>query len=139
MSGAVRWALVHGGDDALPALLTDVLSELGLEPCPEGTLHAELVLVHVDGPSGLAHLERAAQCARARAASGGPGAVVAVLPFADEGMGRAARERGACGVYALGTPLSHLRALVSASIPAPKASPARPGGAPPAASEGGAG
>ena len=112
MSPSARWALEHGGDDSLPALLTDVLGELGFQPSLAGALDADLVLVHLEGPAGLTQLERAARRAQGR----GGRVVLALLPFADEVMNRAALQRGAHGVFALGTPLDELRRLVGASL-----------------------
>jgi hypothetical protein len=108
--GRRRWALIHAGDDSLPALLGDVLCELGLLPSAHGPDDADLVLVHVEGPAGLAHLDRAAR-------RHGPRAVIlALLPFADDRLRRDALARGARGVFALGTPLTQLRDVVGAAL-----------------------
>ncbi len=104
------WALLHAEDDSLSHLLGDVFAELGMEHSPRAAENAQLVLVHVEGREGLGHLERAVRSHSARAR------VVALLPFADDRMTRASTLRGARGVYALGTPLEHLKTLVSEGL-----------------------
>jgi DNA-binding NarL/FixJ family response regulator len=107
-------ALLLGADDSLAALLTDVLSEVGI------TLHVgearsarlDLVLVQVGrGESLLSALQSARDGTY-------PAPVFILLPFADEQMMQRALRLGARGCFALGQPLEGLRRMVLAVLPA---------------------
>lgn len=107
-------ALLLDADDSLAALLTDVLSEVGV------TLHVgearsacpDLVLVQVDrGESLLSALQSARDGTY-------PAPVFVLLPFADERMMQRALRLGARGCFALGQPLEGLCRMVLAVLPA---------------------
>jgi DNA-binding NarL/FixJ family response regulator len=107
-------ALLLGADDSLAALLTDVLSEVGI------TLHVgearsarpELVLVQVERGESLLGALRSARDGSS------PVPVFILLPFADERMMQRALRLGARGCFALGQPLEGLRRMVLAVLPA---------------------
>jgi DNA-binding NarL/FixJ family response regulator len=106
-------ALLLGADDSLAALLTDVLSEVGV------TLHVgearsarpDLVLVQVGRGENLLN---ALQSARDGTY---PAPVFILLPFADDRMMQRALRLGARGCFALGQPLEGLRRMVLAVLP----------------------
>lgn len=107
-------ALLLGADDSLAALLTDVLSEVGI------TLHVgearsarlDLVLIQIERGENLLN---ALQSARDGTY---PAPVFVLLPFADDRMMQRALRLGARGCFALGQPLEGLRRMVLAVLPA---------------------
>lgn len=107
-------ALLLGADDSLAALLTDVLSEVGI------TLHVgearsarpDLVLVQVERGEGLLNALQGARDGTY------PAPVFILLPFADERMMQRALRLGARGCFALGQPLEGLRRMLLAVLPA---------------------
>ncbi len=109
-------ALLLGADESLAALLSDVLSEVGI------SLHVgearcarpDLVLIQVGRGESLLN---ALQSARDGTY---PAPVFILLPFADERMMQRALRLGARGCFALGQPLEGLRRMVLAVLPAPR-------------------
>jgi len=110
----VGHALLLGADDSLAALLSDVLSEVGI------TLHVgearsarpDLVLVQVERGEGLLNALQGARDGTY------PAPVFILLPFADDRMMQRALRLGARGCFALGQPLEGLRRMVLAVLPA---------------------
>jgi DNA-binding NarL/FixJ family response regulator len=107
-------ALLLGADDSLAALLTDVLSEVGVT-LQVGEAHSarpDLVLVQLGrGENLLGALQSARDGTY-------PAPVFILLPFADERMMQRALRLGARGCFALGQPLEGLRRMVLAVLPA---------------------
>jgi DNA-binding NarL/FixJ family response regulator len=125
-------ALLLGADGSLAALLTDVLSEMGitLYVGEDRPARPDLVLVQVErGESLLTALQEARDGTY-------PAPVIILLPFDDERMMQRALRLGARGCFALGQPLEELRRMVLAVLPAsgrpaptsaPRARPSHPG------------
>jgi DNA-binding NarL/FixJ family response regulator len=107
-------ALFLGADDSLAALLTDVLSEVGI------TLHVgearsarpDFVLVQLGRGENLLSVLQSARDGTY------PAPVFILLPFADERLMHRALRLGARGCFALGQPLEGLRRMVLAVLPA---------------------
>lgn len=107
-------ALLLGADDSLAALLTDVLSEVGviLHVGEARSARLDLVLVQVDRGENLLSVLQSARDGTY------PAPVFILLPFADERMMQRALRLGARGCFALGQPLEGLRRMVLAVLPA---------------------
>jgi DNA-binding NarL/FixJ family response regulator len=107
-------ALLLGADDSVAALLTDVLTEVGIT-LHVGTARAvrpDLVLIQIErGQSLLSALQSARDGTY-------PAPVFILLPFADDRMMQRALRLGARGCFALGQPLEGLRRMVLAVLPA---------------------
>lgn len=113
LSGAlgVR-ARVCGADDALSAVLGEVLEELGIKLSGHGDGESppDLVLVLVQRGDSVLRLLQVARDGTGRAP------VLVLLPFADEKLEGQATGQGAFGCYALGTPLDRLRTLIVEAV-----------------------
>jgi len=110
----VGHALLLGADDSLAALLTDVLSEIGVT-LHVGEAHSarlDLVLVQVGRGENLLNALQGARDGTY------PAPVFILLPFADDRMMQRALRLGARGCFALGQPLEGLRRMVLAVLPA---------------------
>jgi DNA-binding NarL/FixJ family response regulator len=99
--------VLHGADESLRSLLSDVLGDMGFALCSGGSeARPDVVLVLV---------QRGDSVSRVLQVSGnesGPAPVVVLLPFDDERLRRSALKLGARGCYALGTPLEELKGLL---------------------------
>ena len=92
----------------LVELLKDVFSELNVEACESQALGARPWVVVV--AQGVGEVQPLVERARVEG-RGAP--VIALIPIQDARWARAAFRAGADGCYALGTPLSRLRGVVS--------------------------
>ncbi len=96
--------VVHGADESLRSLLSDVLGDMGLALQGPGERHADVVLALVERGESLPGVLRAARS--------GAAPVLVLLPFEDERLRSSALSQGARGCYALGTPLEALKTLL---------------------------
>lgn len=107
-------ALLLGADDSLAALLSDVLSEVGIavQVGAARSARPDLVLVQVGrGDSLLGALQSARDGTY-------PAPVFILLPFADERLMQRALRLGARGCFALGQPIEGLRQMLLAVLAA---------------------
>ncbi len=100
--------MLQGADESLCSLLRDVLGDMGLSvrgswagPRPDVVL--ALVQREDSVPRALRRVEDEA---------GAAVPVLVLLPFEDERLRQLAMSLGACGCYALGTPLESLKGLL---------------------------
>lgn len=111
---APRQVVLHGADESLRALLSDVLGDMGLLlRTPGGGGRADVVLALVQREDSVPRVLRAA------GDEAGAAPVVVLLPFEDERLRRLAMSLGARGCYALGTPLEALKRLLRNVVGAP--------------------
>lgn len=99
--------VLHGADESLRALLSDVLGDMGLTLCGRADEARPDVV--------LALVQRGESVSRVLQVAGnesGLTPVVVLLPFDDERLRRSALNLGARGCYALGTPLEELKGLL---------------------------
>lgn len=102
--GARPRVVVHGADESLRSLLSDVLGDMGLALQAPGARHADVVLALVERGESLPGVLRTARA--------GAAPVLVLLPFEDERLRHSALSQGAWGCYALGTPLEALKELL---------------------------
>ena len=101
---APRQVVLHGADESLRALLSDVLADMGL--CLRGAGaggRADVVLALVQREDSMPRVLRVA------GEEAGAAPVVVLLPFEDDRLRRLAMSLGARDCYALGTPLEVLK------------------------------
>lgn len=99
--------VLHGADESLRSLLSDVLGDMGLALCSGGTgARPDVVLALVQRGESISWVLQAA------GNESGLAPVVVLLPFDDERLRRSALNLGARGCYALGTPLEELKGLL---------------------------
>jgi DNA-binding NarL/FixJ family response regulator len=110
---APRQVVLHGADESLRALLSDVLEDMGLslrssgaETGAETGARPDVVLALVQREESVPRVLRVA------GDEAGAAPVVALLPFEDERLRRLAMSLGARDCYALGTPLEVLKRLL---------------------------
>ncbi|ATB30122.1 DNA-binding response regulator [Melittangium boletus] len=108
MRGALpREARLHGADESLRSLLSDVLGDMGIRLAPDvGGERPDVVLALVEREDSVPRVLRAVE------ESSGPAPVLVLLPFEDERLRCLAMRLGAQGCYALGTPLESLKRLL---------------------------
>jgi hypothetical protein len=104
MGGARPSVVVHGADESLRSLLSDVLGDMGLALRSPGEARPDVVLTLVQQGEAV---QRVLQ-----AAGGGVTPVLVLLPFEDERLRHLVLGLGARGCYALGTPLEELKRLL---------------------------
>ena len=108
---APRQVVLHGADESLRALLSDVLEDMGLSLRSSGEeagagARPDVVLALVQREESVPRVLRVA------GDEAGAAPVVALLPFEDERLRRLAMSLGARDCYALGTPLEVLKRLL---------------------------
>lgn len=99
---------LHGADESLRSLLSDVLGDMGIRLVPPEARVGppDVVLALVEREDSVPRVLRAvAECS-------GRVPVLVLLPFEDERLRRLAMGLGAWGCYALGTPLEALKRLL---------------------------
>ena len=99
--------MLQGADDSLCSLLRDVLGDMGLAVrASAGGPRPDVVLALVQREDSVPRALR-----RVEDETGGV-PVLVLLPFEDERLRQLAMSLGACGCYALGTPLEALKGLL---------------------------
>ncbi|MET0403953.1 MAG: DNA-binding response regulator [Cystobacter sp.] len=98
---------MHGADESLRSLLSDVLGDMGIPLEVEGRgTRPDVVLALVQREDSVPGVLRAV------AEASGEAPVIVLLPFEDERLRCLAMRLGARSCYALGTPLETLKRLV---------------------------
>ena len=104
---APRQVVLHGADESLRALLSDVLEDMGLLLRGSGAgARPDVVLALVQREDSVPRVLRVA------GDEAGAAPVVVLLPFEDERLRQLAMSLGARDCYALGTPLERLKRLL---------------------------
>ena len=99
--------LAPDADESLSSLLSDVLGDMGIALRAAGdAVRPDVVLALVQREDSVSRVMQVA------GNEAGAAPVFVLLPFEDERLRRLAMKLGACGCYALGTPLEELKGLL---------------------------
>jgi len=102
-----RTVRLHGADESLRSLLSDVLGDMGIPLEADGAgARPDVVLALVQREDSVPGVLRAVEEAS------GAAPVIVLLPFEDERLRCLAMRLGARSCYALGTPLEALKRLL---------------------------